>query len=149
MSASASSGDIGGGPTVTFGGPCGLPAVGAGAAGDLGHGNDPLHGTALGDLSVKLGVRLTENWWGVGCRSNGLGKSSSNEKFLYSSLSLCGSEIQLSTRYLTFKPFVKGKSPYWREAPWGRRCSSWRRLTLLKRWDKKKMEEWSRKNFSG
>ena len=62
MRASASSGDIvGGGPTVTFGGPCGLHAVGAGGAGDLGHGSDPLHGTALGDLSVKLGVRLTLN----------------------------------------------------------------------------------------
>ena len=62
MRASASSGDIvGGGPTVTFGGPCGLHAVGNGAVGDLGHGNiPPLHGTALGDLSVKFGVRFTE-----------------------------------------------------------------------------------------
>ena len=62
MRASASNGDIvGGGPTVTFGGPCGLHAVGTGAVGDLGHGNAPLHGTALGDLSVKFGVRFTEN----------------------------------------------------------------------------------------
>ena len=63
MSASASKGC---GPTVTFGGACGLHAVGAGGAGDLGHGSDPLHGTALGDLSVKLGVRFTLNWCGVG-----------------------------------------------------------------------------------
>ena len=64
MRASAKSGEIvGGGPTVTFGGgACGLYPVGDGAVGDLGHGNiPPLHGTALGDLSVKFGVRFTEN----------------------------------------------------------------------------------------
>ena len=87
LRASARSGDIvGGGPTVTFGGgACGLYPVGDGAVGGLGHGSiPPLHGTALGDLSVKFGVRFTEKWWGVGWSKSGLGKSSSSPNSLYS-----------------------------------------------------------------
>ena len=57
---------MGGGPTVTFGGGAGgLYPVGDGSVAGLGLGHGsipPLLGTALGDLSVKFGVKFTEKW---------------------------------------------------------------------------------------